>query len=796
MLLNPSHKVTFSGLPPDVLDAYVRYKKGTRALVAWFVRYSSTPNRRVKSLPIKELATLAQTVANSTKSLPDIIHFHFRETIAARKRLSKHFRGHVDDGDEDVDTINHEHFTSRSFSSPSYGMIIADSFKSLAQIYADLCVCCGKSNHQIKSNKVSRKSALSTNGLVNHYNNLVVEDVEDCDTEERLLPSECAECSISAPPPCDNILEISFAEDQLGAALEITAAVQRAQEISNSAEECWKLAGEGQISPVTAAFINNVAFAQVRRVGVELLEYDEKLTVKGLHRICCSFDRQNGQTPKHSLLNQLQETERVLDHYKDGHQISRVRSCPSCVQKPTDYLQAPEVEEGKSPSHFVTAIVDNIIHLVTERVAPTSIVRNGTPVYADVGYLITHSNDNNQTWSPVLGLHLLSQGYKTYMHAIPQPNLVSSCRINALRLAQQAHSQVLTILDDKDCFPCRCTQTLAYHLQNLCDDVQNFAKHKRWDLYFQSPWVAGNHILEILDLCHYYGMRLFSYRHYVGAVLHSYNVLKTLAGLEPIPILESISDQFRDVFFPGGNCPKSSFRACWGRYVGARVKFKKGHRSRNSRDSWCMAVPAHAARRAAGLGPKDDIHQLKAAGLVFKIKQQDYHVDDDDWQLVAKLLNPRQIQDTKSQTRRSSSVVELSTRQGQLLDLAQAIERSFTQTETEPEFESTSEPEGQSTLLPLARLNLLAIFQSCVRVVSTLSEETHTGVDEKGINCICFASAILTGADRIVDGRRLGRAEAWKKDERECIAQASKAIKDVFGKVNDDGGVGRWLWEF
>lgn len=561
-------------------------------------------------------------------------------------------------------------------------------------------------------------------------------------------------------------------------------------------EECWKLAGEGQLSPATAAFITNVAFAQVRQVGRELLEYDEKMTVSGLHRMCCSFDRQSGQVPKHSLLNQLQETERVLDHYRDGHQLSRMRSCPSCVQKPIDYLQSPEVEEGKSHSNFVTAIVDNIIHLVTERSAPTSIVRNGTPVYADVGYLITHKNDNNQTWSPVLGLHLLSQGYKTYMHSIPQPKLVSSCRINALRLAQQAHSHVLAILNDKDCFPCRCTQTLAYHLQNLCEDLQNFAKHKCWDLYFQSPWVAGNHILEILDLCHYYGMRLFNYRHYVGAILHSYNVLKTLAGMESIPILESISDQFRDTFFPGGNCPKNSFRACWGRYVGARVKFKKGHRSRNSRDSWCMAIPAHAARRAAGLGPKDAVHELKTADLVFKIKQHDYHVGDEEWHAVDKILKTTQTEDIKTRARRPSSGVESSTPQRQLLDLARAVECSLTQKEKEAETESASEPKDQSHPLPLARLNLLAIFQSCVRVVSRLSDETHTGVDEKGINCICFASAILTGADRIVDGRRLGRAEAWKKDERECIAQASKAIKDVFGSGSNDGGVGQWLWDF
>lgn len=113
MLLNPSHKITFSGLPPDVLDAYVRYKKGTRALVAWFIQYSPSPNRRVKSLPIKELESLAQTASKKLRSLPDIVHFYFRETIAARKKLSKYFRGNVDGSPEEVDTINHEHFTTR-----------------------------------------------------------------------------------------------------------------------------------------------------------------------------------------------------------------------------------------------------------------------------------------------------------------------------------------------------------------------------------------------------------------------------------------------------------------------------------------------------------------------------------------------------------------------------------------------------------------------------------------------------------------------------------------------------------
>lgn len=113
MLLNPSHNVTFSGLPPDLLDTYVRYKKGTRALVAWFLQHSSSCHPRTKALSIREFEALAETVSRTIKTVPDVVHFYFRETIAARKRLSKHFRTAVDESYEDVGTVNHEHFTAR-----------------------------------------------------------------------------------------------------------------------------------------------------------------------------------------------------------------------------------------------------------------------------------------------------------------------------------------------------------------------------------------------------------------------------------------------------------------------------------------------------------------------------------------------------------------------------------------------------------------------------------------------------------------------------------------------------------
>lgn len=81
--------------------------------MSWLVQYGPNKHRGVKTLPIKELAALASSVTNYISELPEIVHFHFRETIAARKRLSQFFRKTVDASNNDADTVNHEHFTTR-----------------------------------------------------------------------------------------------------------------------------------------------------------------------------------------------------------------------------------------------------------------------------------------------------------------------------------------------------------------------------------------------------------------------------------------------------------------------------------------------------------------------------------------------------------------------------------------------------------------------------------------------------------------------------------------------------------
>lgn len=110
MIFNPSHKPTSGGLPPDLHEIYVRYKRNTRGLLNWFQQKS--PIRvSFQDMTIKGLEAFVLKVAQKLTSLPDFVHFYFREVIGDRRRISKFYRTKVDEATDDAGTVGHEHFT-------------------------------------------------------------------------------------------------------------------------------------------------------------------------------------------------------------------------------------------------------------------------------------------------------------------------------------------------------------------------------------------------------------------------------------------------------------------------------------------------------------------------------------------------------------------------------------------------------------------------------------------------------------------------------------------------------------
>jgi hypothetical protein len=115
MLFNATHKLTSSPLAqsPGLLDDYLRYKRNTRGILAWFQKQGPTPDKPTTSMTIKDLESLVEEVSKNLTTLPDVVHFYFREAIADRKKLNKYYRTQIDDTDDNADSVSHEYFTSR-----------------------------------------------------------------------------------------------------------------------------------------------------------------------------------------------------------------------------------------------------------------------------------------------------------------------------------------------------------------------------------------------------------------------------------------------------------------------------------------------------------------------------------------------------------------------------------------------------------------------------------------------------------------------------------------------------------
>lgn len=99
--------------PTNLFETYVQYKKDTRAIVAWLTSHAPSRRDLPSRLSVRDLLKIADTIACKAVSMPEIVGFHFRQAIAARTYLTKVFRKASADKGWDVDTENHEFFTSR-----------------------------------------------------------------------------------------------------------------------------------------------------------------------------------------------------------------------------------------------------------------------------------------------------------------------------------------------------------------------------------------------------------------------------------------------------------------------------------------------------------------------------------------------------------------------------------------------------------------------------------------------------------------------------------------------------------
>lgn len=158
--------------------------------------------------------------------------------------------------------------------------------------------------------------------------------------------------------------------------------------------------------------------------------------------------------------------------------------------------------------------------------------------------------DNNEPISieRMFGACLLFSTFKTFfrsMHASQKRN----CRVETLQFAQNACEEILATAPTIEAIKGSRDQLLGLYavlLRRRAADLHRFICEKRFDLYYASPWIAGCHMVEILNIVFSDGLELCDEIGYVCAVLHLYHALRGLRSpINRIALLDQLCQVFK-----------------------------------------------------------------------------------------------------------------------------------------------------------------------------------------------------------------------------------------------------------
>ena len=184
-------------------------------------------------------------------------------------------------------------------------------------------------------------------------------------------------------------------------------------------------------------------------------------------------------------------------------------------------------------------------------------------------------------------LRLIVESYKSWYilpigeQRVPNPHL----RLHALRFAQDVYKCVVRFrlsepfqpIPGCDCSDC-CNPGLMELLAMFESDLFIFISEKRFDLYHQSPVVAGYQMTRILARATLIGTLFCNIWQYVGVVLHLYNLLRQYGLVEEENVLlEHLCNVIGHTIFRGPR-PTLKFFSKYAAFQAMTYKFD--HKSR------------------------------------------------------------------------------------------------------------------------------------------------------------------------------------------------------------------------
>lgn len=230
-------------------------------------------------------------------------------------------------------------------------------------------------------------------------------------------------------------------------------------ELLAETSRAWEQAALGNSPISVAAFMSNAVFAMFEEVEQRLKLLCDSSNLATLLARCSPLrdhvDRQGDTkttlSQNLSQVHDLQVAWEALAQFKEARQSgeptrARLRSSQITVRRGRD--SAPMDRD------CFAIMVGDIGHHINAGKRPSSVVLAGTPVFADIGYLLTHEENDNNGLRCSFGLHMLLRAYKGFLLSSHCAHPPSGCRLQALRFAQEVASNIAPVLKDST-MPCR-----------------------------------------------------------------------------------------------------------------------------------------------------------------------------------------------------------------------------------------------------------------------------------------------------------------------------------------------------
>lgn len=306
----------------------------------------------------------------------------------------------------------------------------------------------------------------------------------------------------------------------------------------------------------------------------------------------------------------------------------------------------------------------------------------------------------------VVGMEMLLCTYKAFIWPDAESNS-TNCRLLALKFAKEvqraASATAMAIhqaCDNND----RVLRGHEFLLTLRAKKLNEFICERCFDLYYQSPWTAGSHMVEILTTATWEGLQLCRETGYLCAVLHLYNAVRQLdPDFAEVTLLEKLQEMFFRQYFLG-SLPTENFSSQYRRAMGSGIDKSKA-RMLGNLPVLNTADPANAKPIAAS-----------ELSLFYALHHASYKTGIDFWCRVyhgrAATQSSTQQQKQTIQERLNSTTFNIP-----LAAIGSAVLGEFS---------------GDT---PFMRINFFAVFQTCLALLQQILDvfkANNSGVIIKG----------------------------------------------------------------